>query len=127
MSAVAEHFERLQAHLAMGQVRAVRLTRLLALAVDEDGRPSVFVLPMAHSLLSASLIQASDAAADVGIELGDIRWTAVVTLLHNAGTHVRGMSWREALSVAKLLQGLQVRAAQLRQRRSTSEPRVRLS
>jgi hypothetical protein len=127
MSNVAEHFEALQHHLASGQQRAERLGRLLAHTLDESGRPSVFVLPEARALVSASMIRAADAAADIGIELFDVRWTAVVTLLHNAGTFVRTITAREADAVVALLRGLQVRVVQLRFRRETGEMKVRLS
>jgi hypothetical protein len=126
VSHVSEHFESLQAHLAQGQTRAERLERLLACDLDEAGRPSVFVLPEARALLSAALMRAADAAADLGIELFDVRWTAVVTLLHHASGFVRTMGAREARLAAELLRGLQVRVVQLRFR-GAGEVRVRLS
>ena len=127
VSNVAEHFEQLQNHLAQGQARAERLGRLLAHPLDETGRPSTFVRPQARSLLSASLIQASDDAANLGVELYDVRWVALVTLLHNASTFVRAMNARQAGQVADLLRGLQVRSTQLRFRRESGEMKVRLS
>jgi hypothetical protein len=127
MSNVSEHFEAMQHHLAQGQTRAERLARLLAHPLDEVGRPSLFVRPEARSLLSASLIRAADSAAELGIELYDFRWTAVVTLLHNASTFVRTATAREAGQVAELLRGMQIRTVQLRFRREVGEVKVRLS
>lgn len=127
MSNVSEHFEALQHHLALGQTRAERLGRLLAHDLDEAGRPSIFVLPEARGLLSAALVRASDSAADIGIELNDTRWVALVTLLHNAGSFVARVTAREAGLVADLLRGLQIRSVQLRFRREVGEVRVRLS
>lgn len=126
MSNVSEAFEKLQENLAVGEMRAERLARLLFHPLDEAGRPSAFVMPEARSLLTASLIRASEAAADIGIELFDVRWNAVVALLHNASTCVRTATGREAGMVATLLGGLRVRTTQLRHRRETGEVKVRL-
>ena len=127
MSNVGEHFEALQHHLAQGQARAERLARHLAHDVDENGRPSRFVRRLSRSMLSASLIRAAESAGDIGCELNDTRWVALVTLLHNAGTFVRTISAAQAGQVAELLRGLQVRSVQLRFRRETGEMKVRLS
>lgn len=127
MSNVSEAFEALQHHLALGQARAERLQRLLASPFDETGRPTLFVLPEARALVSASMIAASDAAATIGIELFDVRWNAVVTLLHNAGAFVKSLDAPSAGAVAQLMRGLQVRVVQLRFAREFGhEVKVRL-
>lgn len=131
MSNVSEAFEALQSHLAQGQQRAERLQRLLTCSLDETGRPSLFVLPEARALVSASMIRASESAGDIGAELFDVRWNAVVTLLHNAGTFVArqrpAVTAREAGAAARLLALLQVRVFQLRNRRESGAMSVRLS
>lgn len=118
MSAVAEHFEALQSHLAQGQTRAERLSRLLGSLWDETGKPTLMVLPEARSLLSASLAQASDDAAGIGIETFDTRWTGIVALLHNASTYVRTATASDAGEVAALLHRLRQRVLLLRNRRA---------
>jgi len=128
VSRASEHFEALQARLALAEKCAERVARLRALPLDELGRPSVFALPLACSALSAAMIAASESAGDIGAELYDVRWNAVVALLHNAGTCVSAtMHAGYANAIAQMLAGLRIRTAQLRDRPSTSEVRVRLS
>jgi uncharacterized protein YjiS (DUF1127 family) len=119
LSNVTELFEALQAHLAQAQTRAERLGRLLEHDLDETGKPSLFARPLSRSMLSASLIRASDAAADIGIERNDTRWVALVTVLHAAGSNVGSMNASEAGQVATLLRLLQIQCVQLQFKRQT--------
>jgi hypothetical protein len=127
MSNVTELFEALQSHLAQAQTRAERLGRLLAHDLDETGKPSLFARPLSRSMLSASLMRASDAAADIGVERYDTRWVALVTVLHMASANIDAMTSVQAGQVATLLRLLQIQCVQLQFKRQTGGVSVLLA
>jgi hypothetical protein len=127
MSTASEYFEKLQAALDEAATHSQRLYRLLAEPWDELGKPTFFALPHARALLSADLRNAADAAELLGDELGDIRWTAVVALLHRGSTCVSEATPWDMSQLTGLLDRLKTRVVQLRNARSSSQPRVSLS
>jgi hypothetical protein len=128
MTAASDAMERVQFHLALAGAHADRLGRLLRLGLDEEGRPSLLVLPYARHLLAAALREASDACEELGVQQGDLRWTAPVALLHNASTHV--WTVRDAPTcgqIAALMERMRVTVVTLRERSLGRAISVRLS
>lgn len=126
MSAAAEHMERLQAALGRGAETALRLQRLLALPYDEIGRPTAIALGPCRWLLGKHLADAADAAEELGAEIGDVRWTGIVGLLHHASQAVARAESSDARDVAELLAGMRQTARVLRDKPASAEPRVTL-
>lgn len=126
MTRSKHHMERLQQALAQGAERARRLAFLLRHPFDEAGCMTALALPRARKLVEVSLIEASDAAADLGCELGDIRWTGIVALLHSASQAVPQIEASEAEAAGDLLERLRGRTQQLRNARAGAVPTVRL-
>jgi hypothetical protein len=127
MSTADHHLDRLQAALALGAERARRLAFLLREPFDECGVPTVRLRPLASKLLATSFNDASDAAADLGIEMLDQRWTGLVAILHAASRRIPDMKAAEAKMAAALLDRLRQRAQQLRHARAAQMPVIRLA
>ena len=127
MTRSAHHMERLQQALAEGAERARRLSFMLANPWDEVGRPTITMLPKARRLVEHSLREASDAAADIGCEIGDVRWTGFVAILHSASTAIASAQASECEAAAHLLDALRDKATRLRNLRAGRGPVVRLS
>jgi hypothetical protein len=125
MTAATEALDMCHAHLSRAKVHAVRLGRML----DKPGDAvCVIMLPSARSDLADALRCASDAAETLGAEHGDVRWCAVVALVHRASSSVWSARTNAVCTqIAELLDRLRVRIVQLRHSAMSNAISVRLS
>lgn len=128
MSTASEIMERLQASLARSALQARRLGHLLTVGFDERGRPAMLVSSYMRHGLAAALREAGDACEALGVEQGDLRWTAPVALIHHASGHVWTVrDGRTCLQIAALMERMRETVVTLRERRMSREIGVRLS
>jgi hypothetical protein len=128
MSATAEAMEAVQFRLSLAAAHADRLGMLLTLMRDEQGRPAVLVLPYARHLLAASLRNAADACEELGVQQGDLRWTAPVALIHQASGQIwRTRDARTCAQISDLVQRMRVIVVTLSERSLGRAIGVRLS
>jgi hypothetical protein len=128
MSAVSEAMEGVQQALDLASMRANQLGRLLALPIDDFGRPSAFSIPHVRSLLAEAMRNAADGCEVIGVQHNDVRWTGPVALIHNASTHVWTVRRVETCQeIAALMERMRYLVTILKDRAQGSAVNVRLS
>jgi hypothetical protein len=128
MTSAAESLDRTHAALSEAKAHAQHMARVFAFGFSDCGVPRVLSLIPLRADLARALRAAGDAAEQLGVELGDIRWTATVTLIHNASMYV--WSARDTCTcnqIADLLERLRYRIDQLRNMRQGRYPVVTLN
>lgn len=125
MSEVTEAMEQIQVALDEAVRQATRLGRMLLFNIDDNGRPAIFAIPEARSLLAQAMRDASAGCEWIGVQHDDTRWCAPVALISHAGQCVYALNeTNTCLKVAELMVRLRTQVGVLRDRARAAPVRV---